>query len=331
MVVNKFFKKYNCSNSVEEIKNIEKIRIPLKLRNWINEYEKLGLRNDFIWKLFISVEKEVNYILVPKKHKTSLNEVQFLIAMYIVLIDDIADHENNNKLLKALFKVPFSQNNINYNKLNKKELEYIKLTIKIWKRINEIISSYSGYLMLKTIFEYDLEQMINAVNYDYIINNNRFLINRTECFLYSPHSMKFVINPTIHLMCLSKLDLNDVSSIRQIDWRAQKMLRIGNWISTWEREIDENDFTSGVFAYAIDSEIINLEEIKKNKKKLIIKKIKNSNIEKKLLSEWGKNYTAILNYDKKIKYLDIKCFLNGLEKILSLELMRKGVFNEKLI
>ncbi|MCK5491151.1 MAG: hypothetical protein KAI67_04885 [Candidatus Pacebacteria bacterium] len=330
MIVDKYLEEKKCRDSLAQIKNVERTRIPLKLKIWINEYEKLGIRNAFIWKLFIFVQKEISYISIPNKHRTSLSEIQFLITMYIILIDDIADYENNNKLLKVLSKVPFSQNNINHNKLSKKESDHIKFTIKIWERINKIIGSYHGYSALKSIFEYDLEQMINSINYDHIINNNRFLINKTECILHSPHSMKFVIMPTIYLMCLNKLDPNDISSTRQVDWMAQKMLRIGNWISTWEREINEGDFTSGVFAYALDVGIICLDDFEKDHINLIIKKIKDSNVEKELLDEWYENYLTILKYEKKIQFLDIKCFLDGLERVLSLELMRKGIFNEKL-
>ena len=73
------------------------------------------------------------------------------------------------------------------------------------------------------------------------------------------------------------------------------MTRIGNWVSTWERELNERDFSSGIFAYSLLNKIITLEEIMRVKenncektKKLIVSKISSSNVENAFLEEWKK-------------------------------------------
>ena len=107
------------------------------------------------------------------------------------------------------------------------------------------------------------------------------------------------------------------------------MARIGNWLSTWEREIRENDFTSGVFAYAIDTDVITVDDLTKEDKFKIVNKIKKVQIEKKLLKEWEDNYLLIKKLGKKILAKKIQGFnlnksLQKLEKFIIFHLTSKG-------
>ena len=103
------------------------------------------------------------------------------------------------------------------------------------------------------------------------------------------------------------------------------MARIGNCVSTWEREAYEDDFTSGIFAYALDSKILSVYDLTNKNLPAIIKKIKESDIEKELLNEWGKCHKKISSFseDEGNKTIDIKKLLCGMENILVLELISK--------
>ncbi len=62
------------------------------------------------------------------------------------------------------------------------------------------------------------------------------------------------------------------------------MARIGNWITTWKRELKEGDLSSGVFAYAVSKNVVNSEELKKLNEDEIISRIENSGVIEQLVS-----------------------------------------------
>jgi geranylgeranyl pyrophosphate synthase len=108
------------------------------------------------------------------------------------------------------------------------------------------------------------------------------------------------------------------------------MTRIANWIATWEREVKENDFTSGVFAYALKNNAISLELLQDNKGKnvyKIINKIKKSKAEAYFLREWEKLYNEVNSLikilNKKDKSLEASRLLQTIKKLTFLHLINK--------
>jgi hypothetical protein len=326
MVVKKILKQLTQEKIKQEIKGVQEIRIPPGLKKWVKEYEKFGKRNEFTWKLFLKAEKEFDYLLIPKKYRNSLEKVYFLLAMFVILLDDVADKKQARKLLAELLRIISMGDCININKLNKKDREYLKFALKVWHRINCLIKKYPNYKKFEDLFQYDIKQIGNAMEYDHLVNSNHNLINQTEFWLYAPHTMQFIITSSIAFMCLpslNKLNKNEFGLVREATWQALKMMRIGNWVSTWEREVGENDFSSGIFAYATGQKVITINELSSKNSSRIIKKIKKARIENKLLKEWESGYKNILAFHGKIKVINIKKFLNCLEKLLFFELISK--------
>ncbi len=323
-VIDKILKQLTPENIQKQIKEIQEIELPLELQKWIQEYEKVGERDSFFWKWLYRAFQIVYLPIVPEEYLKILPQIKVLVTMHVTVLDDAADREKNKLLLGELLKTSQRKKYINFTQLNPKEKNKVEFAIKIWDHCKEIIHEFPGYEKFGEIFEYDIVQVLNAIKYSYIINTNPYLINKIECELYGPYNMVAMVYSTLDLMCSPGFSIQNLGKTREICWQAQKMARIGNWISTWERELGENDFTSGVFAHAIHSRILTVDDLKKEDKLETIKKIKNSKIEEKLLREWERYYNEIKEGSQKIEELGINKFLPKLEKFIILHLTARG-------
>lgn len=320
-VVSGILKKITLEVRKNEVEKTRKTKLPKELQKYLNEYKKVGgKRDEFAWKILFNLRQKSNYLLIAKDYGNILKKVQFLITVFIVLVDDVADQNGNNVLLNELLKIPSLKDCVKYNKLKHKEKLYLHFSINIWDEITSLVKKFPRHKELKKIFEYDINQMLNAMKYDYIINKNNYLINKTEYWLYSPHSMQFVMTPSVDLMCSLNFNVKELGILREIFWKAQKMAKIGNWISTWRREVVSRDFSSGVFAYAVNQKNISVEYFKKDNYN-ISEKIKKSKIESVLFKDWENYYWEIFNFKKKIKSLNVQVFLIFLENLLTAEIV----------
>jgi len=316
---------------MEEVKEYKLSKEILQL---IQEYENIGGERDiFLWKWlrYLTGSRDPGFMFstVPKEYTSSVADVKTTLILFIALIDDLADKYKNKQLLKEEMKIPFNKSEISFGYIkNEKELNLLKFTMSVWDYVESTLKTYPNYQEFRDIFEFDVKQMLNSVYHSCIVNTNLSSINLMEANIYGGHNMAIFLCADIDFMASPTFDKSELPWMREIIWNAQQMARIGNWISTWERELWENDFSSGMFAYSIINDIITINELSskdETKKMEVIKKIKNSNVESYFLKEWKKDYEAITNLKSKVNSLDVDSYLKGLEQILKFHLASRGL------
>ncbi len=310
-------------NIQKQIKEIQEIELPLELQKWVQKYEKVGDRDPFIWSWTYSAMKKLTLSSVIDEYRTSVLTTKSISIILNTVMDDIADRKKNKKLLNAAIDICYSPQNI--QAYSSEFSEYLGLIKGLWETLNNNLKDYPKYKEFRDLFLYDYQQFFNSMQYSCLINRNPHLINPIECEIYSAHNMQGIIAFTIDLMCSPKFDSKELGILREIAWKAQRMGRIGNSITTWKRELYENDFSSEIFAYSIKNNIIMLEDLKEEDKNKIIKNIKESDVEKYLLERWEEYYNEINRLSKKIVSINIQDLLIGLENLIAMHLISRGL------
>ena len=320
-VISRILRQLTPERIKREVEAIQRVKLPPELQKWVKEYEKVGERDEFIWKWIYNAMQILTLPIVNKRYKRSLWTIKTCsLVIFDILLNDAADKMKNKRLLDELIEIPFLERNLQYKHLDQKEIDYLFFTKKIWGDTLNKIKHFPRYKELKDIFYYDISQILVAIRYDFLTANYPYLINKTESLIYPLYTMSGMLCGTLDLMCSPKFKKKELGKIREVIWHAQKMARIGNWVSTWEREIEENDFTSGVFAYALANKVINIEDLKKDNHNIIYTKIKRSLIEKEILNEWEQSYKKVSKLSQEVNSGNFEKFLSGLEKLIVLEL-----------
>lgn len=326
MIIEKILKQLTPEVVKKEIKTIQEVKLPTELRVWVREYEKVGKRNPIVWLLTYKIIKMTDFSGVLKKHQRSLQNNKFLMMMFVVLLDDVIDKTQNKKLINEVLLITSfnKKNNIKFDSFSKKENEYFKFLVKVWNSIFQSIKKYPLYNEFKDLFRFDMLQIINSMRFASLVNKNYYMINEIEYWAYFPCSMQVMVYRTLDLLCSQKFNDKEIRVARRIAWESQNMMRIANWVSTWEREIKEQDFTSGIFAYLIDFELITVNDLKNNNVNKIINKVKNNEVEDYFLKKWEEHYNKIDELSSESKFFDTKKFLSQLEKIIIFHLSLKN-------
>ena len=317
-VITKILKQLTPERIKKENEAVKKIKLPPELQKWIREYEKVGNRNDYIWKwTYLAMRKLTLPTVIPKYRKSVLT-AKICSIILNVLVDDLADKRKNKKMLEEAINICFLPENYrdDFLQFDKKDRQYLNLIKKIWFFLNRNIKKYPRYKKFKDIFLYDYQQFFAALRYSYLVNKNLDLINLTEYQIYLSNNMQGMIGSTIDLMASPKFDIKELRLLREIMWRAQRMGRIGNSLTTWKREILEEDFSSELFGYALVKNILTKEDLKRENKSQIVQKIEKSNIKNHFLKEWEKYYKEIKDLSKRMKSFSSKEFLSGLENLM---------------
>jgi len=144
-----------------------------------------------------------------------------------------------------------------------------------------------------------------------LVNSDPQLANKTESYVYGCHNMILLPQFDIDLMASEQFDREDLGEFREVAWYAQRMARIGNWISTSEREAGQEDLSSAVFAMTSKEKVSNSG---------LSEDVKDS-----LLGDWCNCYREIEKRRESIGSVDVDALLRGLEVGLGYHLASRGL------
>lgn len=322
----------NAGFSMESINNyFQNVRSNDEIANWIksvdigdellalsDRYDLLGDRDKIIWQWGCLASRLTTLEGVSDVEHVCKTKVATI--MLNGLLDDLVDkfHDRDScDLAHDLLIRNRPLNEVSNLKCKKDGSGYMKLISDVWKHIHSRLCGYPNYEILKPILIFDYEQLFNSMRYACLANTFPSYANMTEYFLYQPHNMNVMINSTIDLMNNKNLDVSELGRIREIAWVAQKLARIANALSTWKREIKENDFSSAVFAYLWDEGKIESSDIENSSTSNIGEKVVQSGCEKVFFDQWMNTYHEILNLVKKtsVKSVEMNSYAASMPRL----------------
>lgn len=103
------------------------------------------------------------------------------------------------------------------------------------------------------------------------------------------------------------------------------MGRIGNMVSTWEREIKERDFTSGVFATVIEWGVISAADLTSMTEKELTATIEESGVIQHFLDQWERLRGEIYELSEQVRSVDLTAYASGLEELIRIHLGSRGL------
>jgi len=303
-VITKILKQLTPENIKKANESIQKINLPPEIQKWVNEYNKVGERNEYIWKWAFFVSNNIKLPFIANKYDQTISHIKFLLIMLITLIDDMADRKRNLHFLEKISNFSLIGNNPlirNFN-IKAEDMIYFRKVFDVWIEIKKLLVALPNFKEIAMIIDFDFKQIWNSMLYACIVNINPSLNNKEENRIYLSHSTPAILSYMIDLCCAHKKV--DIGKIRSVGWYCQMMVRIANTIATHKRERLERDLSGEINIY-------------KNIKK-------KNNIERDLLQQWDEYYKTVSRlldrFNTKIK----KNILHSLEKLLVVHLSSRG-------
>jgi hypothetical protein len=308
----------------QQIERVMRLELSDALVSWIDAYSQVGQRPSFLWNW---CRRAVELTTLPAVEADRYDEVcdtKVLGVMLDVMWDDIADQSGNDRLLDRLLDIPFVEAGVDFSDFSPAEQAYAAFTQRVWTEIHSRLRRYPRYEEFRELLDYDYRQLANVMRYSHLSNAHPELLNLVEHDLYTPHNMHIMICATIDMMCSPSFDRREIGKTRELVWYAQCMGRIGNLVTTWRRELDEHDFTSGVYASALSQGDLSIDELLSQNLDLIEAAINEGKHEQFFLDRWQRHRQFLLSRAETIRSFDVNQLVRGLEKLFCLHLGSRG-------
>ena len=163
------------------------------------------------------------------------------LGMLITLYDDLADNPGffSPVLLKDLYRLGLDE--IYYPKeLNPTH----DLALHLFREMRETLRRFPRYMDYKPILSFDVKHIFLANQYSELMTAYPSIRNLSEGRSFGPYNMGMVAAGMIDLMASSRIETKELGKIREVLIQGQRIGRIGNVITTYEREKNEGDLTN---------------------------------------------------------------------------------------
>ncbi|WP_158059334.1 hypothetical protein [Halorussus halophilus] len=319
-------------NDDERIERVERCELPNGVRTLVEEYEEtVGERDRFLWQWLYFMFPAVTLSCVDSTFEERVRDQKLLASLFVVLLDDLGERQMDRPTFEEASKIPSPHQRCRPEREAVNE-EYVAFAERVWEAFEEQLATAPRYSDFESIFEFDVKQNLNAIDYSYTVNQHLEMATLDEVTTYDCHNMMLFTYVNIDLMHSPSFDRGELASLRQVVSRAQRMARVGNWVTTWERELREGDYSSGVVVYALENDIVDREELYKLSAGRfgpgcdeLVERIQNRGVEEMFLDEWHQNHEEIEQIQSQLTSVDVDSFLSGMEKLLSYHLASRGL------
>lgn len=314
------------------IERISEITVPDRLSPVLDDYdETVGERDRFLWGWLYYLFPRIRLSCVPADRGDDVRDAKLLASMYVVLLDDLAEVERNEPTFQEAAKVPFQHRHPDTARPDV-DARFVHLASRIWDRVTAIVEAAPRADEFRRQLLFDLDQNITAIEYSFLTNESLELATVEETTIYDSHNMMLFTYTDLDLLHSPAFDRTELGTLRKIVRRAQQMARIGNWVTTWERELGERDFSSGVVVSALENDVVTKAQLDRlsdgdggDVRRDVARRIHEAGIEEEFLQQWTTYYEEIERLQTDVETVDVDSFLQGMETVLECHLASRGL------
>ena len=296
-------------------------KFPENLQGWVDDYQQVGERGLYLWRWCLFAVDLMTLSSVESSRRATVRDTKFLIGMFNCLIDDVADQAHNHRFVRSLLTLTRGGTPTGETSA---EQELAAFITRVWHEIWNRAALLPRFQEFEPLLAFDLRQLCTTVEHSDLTAQLPELVNQIEHDLYSSHGMMVTVAATVDLMASPGFDRRELGGLRSVLWHAESMARIGNMVSTWEREIDDGDFSSGVFLEAVWQGKLQASDLRRENEAQLVRTIISSNIEGQFLRRWETHRTRVRQLGGHLSSFDMEDYIGRLDQLLESEIFSHG-------
>ncbi|SDM82541.1 hypothetical protein SAMN04487949_2715 [Halogranum gelatinilyticum] len=292
----------------------------------VEQYEAVvGTRDPYLWHWLSAIFPLFRLSCVPTASHDRVLEQKVLLTMFITLLDDVAERDGDRATFEEARKVPFPAEQVDTDR-DDVDGELVEFAQWLWDRLEEGLRAAPRYEEFVHVLRFDLRQALNAIDYSLLVNECLDVATLGGCEQYDVHNMVVFSYVDIDLLHSPDFDRRDNGELREAVWDAQMMARIGNWVTTWERELGEGDYSSGIVVYALRNGIVDIDELRGDEPTVeeLADRIRNHGVEEYFLTEWETRYGGLKAGRLDAHSVDLDAFVEGMRRVMAYHLASRG-------
>lgn len=304
---------------------VESVSLPPVVSEFADLYdERVGDRDAFIWKWIHSLFPSFELSCVALDEIETLRTEKTLLTIYVTVLDDLVECHGDEATFAEARQIPFDPERVRLDR-DGVDGEVLGYLADLWIELEGRLREAPRYDEYADLFQYDLRQTINSIAYGEVVAHNPAAANCTGYFRYASHNMCMFPYADVDLMHSPEFDERDLGALRATLWDVQELARIGNDITTWEREIGEGDYSAGIVAHAVETGVVEPSDLRGDvDDEGVVAAIRAAGIEDTFAQNWTDQFEAALDRAGDATTVDLSQLVVGMRTVYRYHLESRG-------
>ena len=309
------------------VRDMTRTELPPELDPLLDHYAEVTEdRDELLWQWLYYVFPSFRLSSVPEEHAADARKAKFCFSLFMTVLDDLSERHRDKETFEQGRKIPFASTRCDPEAPGV-DRESLALLRRSWELTDAYLDRAPRREDFRELFEFDFRQSLNTMDYNRLVNDGPQLASSRGAELYDTHNMLLFVYVDIDLAFSPGFDRADLATLRDVTWDAQRLARIGNWVTTWERELDECDYTSRVVIEAIERGVVTEAEIRDDDvpNETLARRIKEAGIEREHLLTWNETYRKLVSREYDVDSVDLHDFVDGMRHLLEVDVKARGL------
>jgi hypothetical protein len=306
------------------VDQVRETELPERVRTLVADYEAVcGDRDRFLWQWIYALFPEFTLSAVDADHREHVRTQKTILTMYVTILDDLVESHGDRRSFAEARRLAEGGIDADPGRAAVDE-EFFGLIERVWAAFESGIEDAPRNEEFADVFRYDLRQATNAMEYSAVLNDNPTMANLEGTERYDAHNMTMFAYADVDLMYASQFDRAEFGAVRDLLWDLQELARIGNWITTWERELHEGDYTAGVVVLALETGVLTPAELETARPADVVGKIEAADLESQFREQWRDGYQAVADRCHGTETVDLDDLVDGMATVFEYHLATRG-------
>nr|MCU0495200.1 hypothetical protein [Chloroflexaceae bacterium] len=233
-------------------------------------------RTNYLWK-WVQCAFQITSLKLADETMHTSNVLKCHSAFLTILLDDICDNARSEVIFERAVQAMQGE-------LPDDDSDLYDMIRDVWRMVQQELQATPNYRLLKPYLEAAYGQWLDSFRYSLHLALDNGAANQTpfaqayatapgylvaaraaadwQRYLHViPHTIHVYLSGLIDLLFVPGLQPEHIKPLTQIFLLTQQMSQIGNWVTTWERELPHGDFSSGLVIYALARGWVQLEDL----------------------------------------------------------------------
>lgn len=315
---------------VEMLSAIEGHDLPPPIVELLSDYQSLEeSRPTFMWKWVHKLAPANTLPSVDDRYTEKVPIDKTIAILFITILDDTLEKAGDVATFNELTTIPLDRR-WDRTLHDDVDREIVRVARDVWDTLMHRLEEAPHFNAYEELFRFDLKRAFTAIEYSHIVSRHPELATVHDLRRIDSHNMVMFAYGDIDLMHSPLAIRSEMAELREVIGVAQRMARIGNWVSTWERELREGDLSAAPIVYAVELGLISTAELQAvlanpgSPPEGLIERIRSNEVIDHFLERWEAERERLVELDADLATVDLAPFIAGTDEVLRYHLASEG-------